>query len=821
MRESTCPRECKTHALEGTCPRECKTHALERTCPRGRKTHALERTCPRGRKTHALERTCPRECKTHALEGTCPWGHKTHALEGTCPRECKTHACFWRSVVKSFPEFWCCACTPSLCGAQLQWRTVAAALSCSGGQLQRRSAAVEDSCSGAQLQWRTAAAGVGGQVSVHTTSEVIRVRPQIAREVIEMCRVCTSVTPGEPQVWLGSDKAFTYDHVFDTDTQQEEVYTTCVHDLIEGCFKGYNATVLAYGQTGSGKTYTMGTGLEVDSMPGDVQGIVPRAVHHLFQGIADRRKEAIELQKTPPEFKVSAHFMELYNEEVIDLFDPVFKGVGKSSVKIHEDAMGGIHVSGITTRTVNNVEDAMQCLRAGALSRTTASTNMNAQSSRSHAVFTINLTQQRLAEPQEGTEDEPNPDTGSALSEFETLTAKFHFVDLAGSERLKRTGATGDRARESISINCGLLALGNVISALGDVTKKASHVPYRDSKLTRLLQDSLGGNSQTVMIACISPSDTDFMETLNTLKYANRARNIKNRVTVNQDKTSKTIAFLRMEIQQLQLELMEYRQGKRVVGHDGSEAVNDMYHENQMLSVECGNLRTRVKALQETVDVLTAKNTALLAEKATGQWVSAGGGEDGESGSDMTSLIQGYLQEIEELRAKLCESEQVCQQLRKQVNNRANARFSVSPLVHIPMSGSVMEGVEDSSGPSSIAELIEEAKHDLQRDMREISAPKKRKKKISRTLFGSGTADRDIDNEDGDTENNKENETENGDENMDEGEIADDGDEEDVDDDEESSDESSEDKEEDSDEEENAEYCHRGSPCLACLPSLA
>ena len=147
-----------------------------------------------------------------------------------------------------------------------------------------------------------------------------------------------------------------------------------------------------------------------------------------------------------------------------------------------------------------------------------------------------------------------------ALPEFETLTAKFHFVDLAGSERLKRTGATGDRAKESISINCGLLALGNVISALGDLTKKASHVPYRDSKLTRLLQDSLGGNSQTVMIACISPSDTDFMETLNTLKYANRARNIKNRVTVNQDKTSKTINLLRLEIQQLQLELMEYRQ---------------------------------------------------------------------------------------------------------------------------------------------------------------------------------------------------------------------------------------------------------------------
>ena len=190
------------------------------------------------------------------------------------------------------------------------------------------------------------------------------------------------------------------------------------------------------------------------------------------------------------------------------------------------------------------------------------------------------------------------------------------------------------------------------------------------------------------MIACISPSDTDFMETLNTLKYANRARNIKNRVTVNQDKTSKNIALLRMEIQELQLELLEYRQGKRVVGQDGSEAVNDMFHENQMLSVECNNLRTRVKALQETVEMLTNKNTALLAEQATGQWVSstAGGGGDGET--DMSSLIQGYLKEIEELRSKLCESEQICQQLRKQVNNRANARYSMSSMApHIPMTG--------------------------------------------------------------------------------------------------------------------------------------
>ena len=168
-----------------------------------------------------------------------------------------------------------------------------------------------------------------------------------------------------------------------------------------------------------------------------------------------------------------------------------------------------------------------------------------------------------------------------------------------------------------------------------------------------------------------------------------------------------------------------------MIGEDGTEAVNDMFHENQMLTVECNNLRTRIKALQETVEVLTSKNTALLAEKATGQWMSASeGGEDG--GTDMTSLIQGYLKEIEELRAKLLESEQMCTQLRKQANARGHTRFSPSP--HIAMTGSMMESVTE--GPNSIAELIEEAKHDLQKDMREISAPTKpRKKKTSRALF--------------------------------------------------------------------------------------
>merc|ERR1711981_1135831 len=206
--------------------------------------------------------------------------------------------------------------------------------------------------------------------------------------------------------------------------------------------------------------------------------------------------------------------------------------------------------------------------------------------------------------------------------------------------------------------NCGLLSLGSVISALGDTTKKASHVPYRDSKLTRMLQDSLGGNSRTQMIACVSPSDRDFMETLNSLKYANRARNIKNRVMANQDKTSRTIAVLRQEIHNLQFELMEYRQGKCVVGEDGTESTNDMYHENAMLAKENSNLRTRIKALQETVDHLTAKNSQLLADKELGGWIKDASNAD----NDITAMVQKYITEIEEMRTKLLESENLCEQ---------------------------------------------------------------------------------------------------------------------------------------------------------------
>ena len=236
--------------------------------------------------------------------------------------------------------------------------------------------------------------------------------------------------------------------------------------------------------------------------------------------------------------------------------------------------------------------------------------------------------------------------------EVETVCSKFHFVDLAGSERLKRTGATGDRAKEGISINSGLLALGNVISALGDKSKKSSHVPYRDSKITRLLQDSLGGNSRTIMIACISPSDSDFMETLNTLKYANRARNIKNKVTKNQDSTSKQIAILREQLQTALAELAIYKSGVRPNNGGGDQAAagdvasfNDMFQENTMLQEQIKRLKERINELQATIDLQKDRLVQLQMNNVK------------PGNTETSSMIQNYIQQVEELNNKLAQAE--------------------------------------------------------------------------------------------------------------------------------------------------------------------
>ncbi|KAH0908496.1 hypothetical protein HID58_031817, partial [Brassica napus] len=329
----------------------------------------------------------------------------------------------------------------------------------------------------------------------------VHIRPLIGDERLQGCKDCVTVVSGKPQVQIGSH-SFTFDHVYgSTGTPSTEMYQECAAPLVDGLFQGYNATVLAYGQTGSGKTYTMGTGCGDTSQT----GIVPQVMNALFT--------KIETLKDQIEFQIHVSFIEIHKEEVQDLLDP---------------------------STVNKSD-----------------TNGNGKDprNRSHAIFTITVEQMRKI-----TTDSPENGTCNGSLKEEYLCAKLHLVDLAGSERAKRTGSDGMRFKEGVHINKGLLALGNVISALGDEKKRkdGAHVPYRDSKLTRLLQvlfDSLGGNSRTVMIACISPADINAEETLNTLKYANRARNIRNKPIVNRDPVSSEMIKMRQQLEYLQAEL--------------------------------------------------------------------------------------------------------------------------------------------------------------------------------------------------------------------------------------------------------------------------
>lgn len=311
---------------------------------------------------------------------------------------------------------------------------------------------------------------------------------------------------------------------------------------------------MAYGQTGSGKTFTMGseahtTELELmeDATTSNKNkiGLIPRFMNDLFAQLKEEEDTC--------GYFLEASFLEVYGEDVHDLLDSSSNNSSGSSssrvsLPLREDSNGGVVCAGLTSQPVQSAHQAVQVLHNGTLNRTTAATLMNLTSSRSHAVFTVTLTRS-------------NNNTNSSC--------KLTFVDLAGSERMKKTGAEGERAREGIEINKGLLALGNVINALADEERisqnggKKMHIPYRQSKLTRLLQDALGGNSQTFFLACVSAADTNASETLSTLHYANRARNIQNAPLRNVESTSGEVQQLHALVSVLKAELIQHKFGSQ------------------------------------------------------------------------------------------------------------------------------------------------------------------------------------------------------------------------------------------------------------------
>ncbi|XP_034113944.1 chromosome-associated kinesin KIF4 [Drosophila albomicans] len=363
----------------------------------------------------------------------------------------------------------------------------------------------------------------------------LRVRPLVKSELERGCRIAVRrLVDGVPQVTVNRNDSFTYNYVFDSSDSQQGIYESCVQGMLKKLLNGYNVTILAYGQTGSGKTFTMGTAF--DGVMDENVGVIPRAVHDIFKEMAAMEEEY--------NFEISCSFVELYQEQFFDLFSTNKRE--ESTVDIREDK-NRIVIPGLTEVEVKNAKQVTDQLMRGSSGRAVASTAMNETSSRSHAIFTLTVVATRK--------------TGQKS----VTTSKFNLVDLAGSERCSKTLASGDRFKEGVNINKGLLALGNVINALGS-GQSVGYVPYRQSKLTRLLQDSLGGNSVTLMIACVSPADYNVAETLSTLRYADRALQIKNKPVVNLDPHAAEVMMLKDIIQKLRMELLASGGGGAVAG---------------------------------------------------------------------------------------------------------------------------------------------------------------------------------------------------------------------------------------------------------------
>uniref|UniRef100_A0A8C7MUI2 Kinesin-like protein n=1 Tax=Oncorhynchus kisutch TaxID=8019 RepID=A0A8C7MUI2_ONCKI len=328
-------------------------------------------------------------------------------------------------------------------------------------------------------------------------------------------------------------KTFTFDTVFGPDSKQLDVYNLTARPIIDSVLEGYNGTIFAYGQTGTGKTFTMEG---VRAVP-ELRGIIPNSFAHVFGHIAKAEGDT--------RFLVRVSYLEIYNEEVRDL-------LGKDQMQrleVKERPDVGVYIKDLSGYVVNNADDMDRIMTMGHKNRSVGSTNMNEHSSRSHAIFTITI---------ECSEKGVDGDQHVRMG-------KLHLVDLAGSERQGKTGATGQRLKEATKINLSLSTLGNVISALVD--GKSTHVPYRNSKLTRLLQDSLGGNSKTMMCANIGPADYNYDETISTLRYANRAKNIKNKARINEDPKDALLRQFQKEIEELRKKLQE---GEEISGSEGS-----------------------------------------------------------------------------------------------------------------------------------------------------------------------------------------------------------------------------------------------------------
>ncbi|XP_053401212.1 kinesin-like protein KIF15 [Mercenaria mercenaria] len=395
------------------------------------------------------------------------------------------------------------------------------------------------------------------------------------------------VDPNNSQIILRQEpnpRVFAFDYVADTDSKQETIFSVLGKKVIENCITGYNGTIFAYGQTGSGKTFTMmGPSEDADNFQHELRGVIPRSFEYLYNLIAREK----ELHGDSKEFLCKCSFLEIYNEQIFDLLEP-----SSNSLHLRESLKTGVYVSGLSEQVVADASEAYEVLSSSWMNRKVASTAMNRESSRSHAVFTLQI---ESKEYKGGLEN--------------IKTSSLNLVDLAGSERQKDTGASGLRLKEAGSINKSLSNLGNVIMSLVSAARdgKKRFIPYRDSKLTFLLRDSLGGNAKTSLIACVHPGHKCFGETLSTLLFAKRAKMIKNKAVLNENSLG-NIKQLQAEMKVLREELNQYKMGlipqqPAIAPAESMPVLRQMFLQAMMLrqlaESEKQELHVRVEKLRE------------------------------------------------------------------------------------------------------------------------------------------------------------------------------------------------------------------------------
>ncbi|TID21399.1 kinesin family protein-like protein [Venturia nashicola] len=429
------------------------------------------------------------------------------------------------------------------------------------------------------------------------------------------CQVTSSSSMTVESAQGQGKKLFVFDRVFGPEEDQEGIYDY-LKEGVNSFVEGYNVSILAYGQSGAGKSYTMGTTGPAEQNDAQIMGVVPRAAATLFEKLTGFSRSGIRsparypmshsvgAQSKPQEnhWQLKATYVEIYQEQLRDLLvDETIPLNDRPQIAIREDTKGRILLTGLNQIPINSIEDLLNALNFGSAIRQTDATAVNARSSRSHAVFSLNLVQKKPGNPLPTPTKEKRRSvpmevmSGSmgGMDNWITVDSKLHFVDLAGSERMKNTGAQGERAKEGISINAGLASLGKVISQLSS-RQAGSHVSYRDSRLTRLLQDSLGGNAITYMVACVNPAEFHLSETLNTVQYAQRARAIQSKPqiqTIHDDSDKQAvIERLRAEVSFLrdQIRLSERSDRKAGAPQERSERLHerDVELQNQLLDIQ-------------------------------------------------------------------------------------------------------------------------------------------------------------------------------------------------------------------------------------------